>query len=1181
MAYCITKTDPIPTNISDCLKYTRNGNPYFLLVSEFRLTLVDFDISKKKTWDNIVADKFLFGRLFNCKIMTIEDPEYHIDSGEFVEPYDVIVITSDSGCLSILVVDIQGQSGSFRLLWQEKLSMNGSLYTELGHLLAVDPHYNHIAVCAFESKLSIYSTESKSCEITIKVEGVIWNMSFVYPQNKDGTVKFVVAHSPSGTLNDFLVSCFEFDKTNPKRVKKYSACSVSSDYCPLELIALPNIPNSFLLTTPSSIILLDASPRTAKVSITLTSALSFQSQYDSINDISGIISCHIIDSMPKKGLDLSQTLFFATDTGTILQTIVSKETIQSKPSWNMKLSVIAKYHNPVGKMTVLSNDGNVIVLSLFGSQANGEIVMIKAKRQLITFWPARTIENKAPVHDYYIDSNPWSDTMYLATGVYPNGVIKEVKSGLPCESSILCDYFDQPKLMWGVNINCFTTLHYVLVLSYPGCTKVMLMDQSSMEDITDACGVIHNQSTLNAFTLDYSATLVQITAKGVTISKMRNKEDGSMMFVRGTELFNKAKYWKPTTGTIVHGANYEDKIVLACSNPSMIYLLRVLVDQTNDSLAIIELSQIEFGKEISSLYIPPFSDLYTKSFFGEPVLLLASYDGTIEIVALDSLKESPNIIYTIQLQMPTSNPFFIIPHSIGVISNQSRSFLIIGNRNGDIVYYQFTKENGIIFAGEVRFKNLGNLPVKLIAMPSTNYLIAYSNHRPIHLKISANKLQVVELAYEQFEAGTIITQTVGDNIDYQLLVVTENILSIIQIDYSKNEQYRKIFVENTPKFLVYDKPTKNLVVACEPVNREGTWTIKVIEPTSGTCHHTFPLKPQEISGSRSSTSNMVQYKLHLPGKSVGGPITSLSDFGHYLVAGIGNALVQIKIQASDRTIVHGVQTSLNHPANSLKTYENEIYLASSQDSTCIYKFSSSKKSIDFDAGEVVPRQVQDTVVFPQDENKRIIVSLLTTGAIAGYLFQNKEIKLEGFPQFLEPLFHFNLQEPCSKLCFGSTISRLSSKVDSSCLQSLDEMDFDVPWVQDSKAVVQVVSVTGTRFALVKLSERMFEILSLLQNILQKWDTTKPILGGSHKVFRSTEFGTPNHVIDGLFVSQFKYLSSAERIEMVLLLNSRIKVNGSLFDAFEQLSLGERELYEKSVVTADDLDNILNRLDSVI
>lgn len=78
--------------------------------------------------------------------------------------------------------------------------MNGSLYTELGHLLAVDPHYNHIAVCAFESKLSIYSTESKSCEITIKVEGVIWNMSFVYPQNKDGTVKFVVVHSPSGTL---------------------------------------------------------------------------------------------------------------------------------------------------------------------------------------------------------------------------------------------------------------------------------------------------------------------------------------------------------------------------------------------------------------------------------------------------------------------------------------------------------------------------------------------------------------------------------------------------------------------------------------------------------------------------------------------------------------------------------------------------------------------------------------------------------------------------------------------------------------------------------------------------------------------------------------------------------------------------------------------------------------------
>ncbi|KAJ3326178.1 hypothetical protein HDV06_000054 [Boothiomyces sp. JEL0866] len=1119
MAYCITKTDPIPTDISDCLKYTVDGNTYFLLVSEFRLTLVDFDINEKKTWDNVIADRFVFGRIFNCQIMKIQEPEFHLqDAGEFVEPYEVIVVTSDSGYLSFLVVDLKEQIGSFRVVMQ-KLSGNGTLYTELGHLLSIDPHCNYIAICAFESKMCIYCPQTKSAEINMKVDGVIWNMCFLYPQNKDGTVKFVVVHAPNGSERDFLVSCFEFEKSNPKRVRKYSACSISSDYSPLELIALPNIPNSFVLTTPSSIILLEASPRTAKVSITLSSGLSFQSPYDSANDISGLLSCHIIDTMPKKTLDLSQTLFFATDTGTILQTVVSMDFVQSKPNWNLKISVIAKYQSPILKMTVIGNDGNVIILSLFGSQCNGEIVMIKAKRQLITFWPARVIENKAPIHDYYIDTNPWSDTLYIATGIYPNGAIKEIKSGLPCKDSVLAEYFDQPRNMWGINLYCLATLHYVLVLSYPGCTRILYMDQSSMEDITDSSGVIHSQSTLNAFTLDYSATLVQITSTTVAISKMRNADDGSLMYVR-------AKYWKPTCGIIVAGSSFEDKIIVACSNPSKLYLLRILVDQNNDSIAIIEISQIDYGKEISVMLVPPFSDLYTKSFFGEAVILLGSYDGSIEIISLESLKEYPVIIDTIHLQAFPDNPIFSIPHSIGILSNQTRSFIMVGNRNGDVIYYTLSKSNGDIAVIDMRFKNIGSLPVKFIAMPTHDEIIAFSNQRPIHLKICMNKVRSMELAHELVHVGTFIAQSVSNNIEYQLLFVTENILSIIQIDHTKIEQCRRIFMEH--------------------------------------------------------------YKLHLPGKSVGGPITSLSDFGHYLVAGIGNALVQIKIQASDRTydisnvrIVHGIQTSLNHPANSLKTFENEIYLASSQDSTCIYKFSSTKKSIELDAGEVVPREVQDTMVFPQEENQRIIVSLLTTGAIAGYHFQNAELKQEGFPEFLDPIFHFNLQEPCSKLCFGSTVSRLSSKVDSSCLQSLEEMDFDVPWQKDSKAVVQLVSITGNRYGLVKLSERMFEILYLLQNILQKWESTKPILGGSHESFRSTELGIANHVIDGLFISQFKHLTSSERIEMVLLLNSRIKVNGSLHDVFEQLSFGERELYEKSVVTADDLDNIMNRLNSVI
>ncbi|KAJ3272260.1 hypothetical protein HDV01_005799 [Terramyces sp. JEL0728] len=1167
MSYCITKTDPIPTNISDCLKYTINENRYFLLVSEFRLTLVDFDITKKKTWEN--------------------------DSGEYERPYDVIVVTSDSGYLSFLVVDVQETTGSFRLIVQEKLSTDGTSYTELGHLLAVDPYHNNTAICAFESKICVYAPQTKSADISMRVEGVIWNMCFLYPSTKTGIVKFVVVHSPNGRQGDFLVSCYEFEVSNPKRLRKYVSCSISSDYCPLSLIALPNIPDSFLLTTPSSIILFEACPSKAKVSINLSSGLSFQSQYDSAN-----------------GVDESQTLFFATDQGTILQTVVSKEYNQSKPSWNLKVSVIAKYQNSIGKMAILSNDGNAMILGLFGSQASGEVVMIKAKRQLITFWPSRTIENKSPVHDYYIEPNVWSDTMYIATGLYPNGIIKEIQSGLPCETTLLSDLFDQPRAMWGVNIYCMAILHYVLVLSYPGCTRVMYMDQSSLEDITDSCGIVHSQTTLNAFTLDYTSTLVQITNSAIVISKMRNSEDGSLMYVR-------AKSWKPVLGTIVSAASFGDKIVVACSNPSKLYLLRILVDQTNDSIAVIELSDVNYGKEISTICVPPFSDMYTRASFSEAVVLIGNYEGTIEIVRLESLKEQPEIIHSIKLQSLHSMGYFNIPHSISVISNQSRSFVTVGNRNGDLIYYTFSNVAGKLVVSDPRSKNIGSLPVQFIAIPTSNALIVYSNQRPIMLKISANKLNIVELAHEKIKVGTFISQVNSNTIEYQYLFITENVLSMIQVDHTKQEQCRRIFVEHTPKYIVYDKATKNLVIACEPINNESPWSVKVVEPNSGVCYHTFPLKPNEIvtcitiwrvkqdkryicvgtkwangnpqgrvlvfnvKYSRSSTSNLVQYKLHLPGKSAGGPITSLTDFGHYLMAGIGNALVQIKIQASDRTIVHGVQTSLNHPANSIKTFENEIYLASSQDSTCIYKFSSARKSIEFDAGEVVPRQVQDTIVFPQEDNQRNIVSLLTSGTIAGYIFYNTEMKQDGFPEFLDPIFHFNLQEPCSKICFGSTVSRLSSKVDISCWKSLDEMDFDVPWQVDSKAVVQLVSITGTRFGLVKLSERMFGILNLLQSILQKWESTKPILGGAHESFRSTEFGKPQHVIDGLFISQFKYLASVERTEIVLLFNSRMKVDGSLDDIFEQLSLGERELYGKAVVTADDIDNIINRLESVI
>ncbi|CAJ0641554.1 1831_t:CDS:2 [Entrophospora sp. SA101] len=132
----------------------------------------------------------------------------------------------------------------------------------------------------------------------------------------------------------------------------------------------------------------------------------------------------------------------------------------------------------------------------------------------------------------------------------------------------------------------------------------------------------------------------------------------------------------------------------------------------------------------------------------------------------------------------------------------------------------------------------------------------------------------------------------------------------------------------------------------------------------------------------------------------------------------------------------------------------------------------------------------------------------------------------------------------------------------------DNITYSTTSLSSSAAVIGC-SLLGSVFLFVRVNLKSYKLLRVLQTILEKWPTTRPVLGNDNSKFRSDHNATKlNFVIDGEMVSQFLRLSKQEQFRI-------IEKHPELIKAGKIFIHGENWFYGKSeeVIMAKYVTNV--------
>ncbi|CAJ0753275.1 8526_t:CDS:2, partial [Entrophospora sp. SA101] len=159
------------------------------------------------------------------------------------------------------------------------------------------------------------------------------------------------------------------------------------------------------------------------------------------------------------------------------------------------------------------------------------------------------------------------------------------------------------------------------------------------------------------------------------------------------------------------------------------------------------------------------------------------------------------------------------------------------------------------------------------------------------------------------------------------------------------------------------------------------------------------------------------------------------------------------------------------------------------------------------------RLIKDSIMLNED----LAIGSDKCGNVFGLLYNEDDPSIESC---ISPLFSFHTAEIVSRL----RVVYLGYRS--------DNITYSTTSLSSSAAVIGC-SLLGSVFLFVRVNLKSYKLLRVLQTILEKWPTTRPVLGNDNSKFRSDHNATKlNFVIDGEMVSQFLRLSKQEQFRII-------------------------------------------------
>ncbi|CAG8447000.1 2401_t:CDS:10 [Diversispora eburnea] len=806
-----------------------------------------------------------------------------------------------------------------------------------------------------------------------------------------------------------------------------------------------------------------------------------------------------------------------------------------------------KFINPIGTgMTVLCLDpeiGDFIIFS--GEMSDGAVSGPKSKSKIT--WE---IPNWAPISDFQMLDlhKERRDVIFSCSGVAPYGSIRELRKAIGVNVITKTESdFNGINSLWNLKYNVNDIIDTFLAISFSNSTRLMRISECELDDVSDQ--ISHIREVEKDYELN-SGYLIQIHRKSIIVSKP-NIISGLYLPITHITKFR----WIPPDNSIIEVADVYDSIViisLSTINGSILYVLQLLIDPSSvhNKVSFSILAEVPLDSQTCFIRC-----LIPSSHVPVPICIIGTYKPSIKFFLLNQPENWLKLVheeFLDDIMMTKVN----IPESILIIGDNEKAYFLAGLREGAITCYEWiwsTVENKPLLSSS-QCRRIGTYPVKFI-VPNKNQPLTICNvndstsilalsDRPWQIKYSHRTgLDFICVAFKHYEHVQEAVYFRYANLTQTYMFVSNDCLNFVKLnDFIKNNMRTII----TPRRLFYDDLNNLLLVSCVSSSEPfPTSVLKLVDPINGVIFDEYFLRSEE------NYESDIQWRF----------TNERQDFrciciGTGFHRGVDNA-VRPTPPHRGRLLIFIIKKSLDDYGVSRLKYQLKLITYTEVDDPVHSISANTLNLLRFNL------EMKKLILIYNKSHRWPILSVsacgtrISVGATHGFYFYEFEVDKERF-RFLK-------SERTSRLINDTMM--LNENLAVGC-----DKDGDVYGLMYD-AVIVGCSLLGSVFLFMRIGIKTYDLLLVLQSILEKWPTTRPCLGNDNRNFRTNNRRQSlNLVIDGEMVSQFLRLTRTEQFKIVNN-NPKLINAGTIFLRGEQIESEESRINQikQQQITADHLE----------
>ncbi|KAM7505591.1 hypothetical protein LguiB_004495 [Lonicera macranthoides] len=891
-----------------------------------------------------ICEQPVFGTIKDLAVLPWNE-RFHARSPQMLGR-DLLVVISDSGKLSFLT--FCNEMHRFFPWTHIQLSSPGNSRHQVGRMLAVDSSGCFIAASAYDDQLALFSVSTSAGSDVVdkrivypsevegeastdtgvnSIRGTIWSMCFIskdfrQPSMEYNPVLAILLNRRGSYLNELLL--LEWNV----REQTVHVISQFAEEGPLahDIIEVPHSYGFAFLFRVGDALLMDLrdphNPHCVhKTSLSFLSPAveeqNFVEESCRVNDVDeeGIFNvaasallelsdihkdddpmnidgeCGSIKSTcnrvcswswePLSDTNKIPQLIFCVDTGEIFMIEISSDS--SGPKANLSDCL----YKGIPSKALLWVEG--VFLAALVEMGDGMVLKFDEGRLIYR----SAIQNIAPILDMSVGDyhDEKHDQMFACSGVAPEGSLRIIRSGISVEKLLkTAPIYQGITGTWTVKMKIIDFYDSFLVLSFVEETRVLSVGVS-FTDVTDSVGFQPDVCTL-ACGLVGDGLLVQIHQNGVRLclpTTMAHPEGILSSAPISTS-------WVPDNTTISLGAVGHNMIIVATSNPCILFILGVKC-LSGYNYELYQMQHVKLQNELSCISIPqklltsptssltlPVDDRISNTFVlgthKPSVEVLSFVPGKgIKVLAVGTISLTNTMGTTISGCVPQDVRLVLVDrlyilsglrngmllrfewptlsslelpnqrHYLGscLVDTFSQSNIISQNYNGAPIcasYFSQTKDNFPVHLQLIAIRRIGITPAFLVPLSDSLEadIIALSD-RPWLLQAARHSLSYTSIS---FQPSTHLTPVCSIECPKGILFVAENSLHLVEMVHSKRLNVQKFHLGGTPrKVLFHSESRLLLVMRTELSNDSYSSDICCVDPLSGSVLSSFKLDPGE------------------------------------------------------------------------------------------------------------------------------------------------------------------------------------------------------------------------------------------------------------------------------------------------------------------------------------------------